>query len=586
MDDAFRWIHPASPPGTVAPGADWADPANWQDLTSGAASVPGANDSATFNNGNDWVSLLAAQAVGTLTVASGSAVNLLNGADHDQSQSATTQQTLAVGDLHLGSGAPGDSGTLFAAPHVTVHVANNITMQDGSFLSVQPFNPDGITVGDDSQAPLANVYIAPGHMVQGAGQISAGLIDNGLVDVTGGTLVAGGFGGVQSGISGSGTIQVERDGKLGLSETSHAGPAGSVADLILKPGGVLDLNRTEISVTHDYDNQNTAIGNDYNPDANVLFTTHSGFQGTPTGYVVGRVQLGLGGNAQSTATAGRYQLDLGTHHVGDTVSASYTLQNNVPADGSLLRGAIQNAVNGAAIFDTDLSGSGVTAQNYGPIAGGASTAPYAVMLDATHAQAGTLGTLHLATNFPSVNYDFRTGTQTVNQTYLDIVGSFLNHAAFGLDETSGGGILVHFGDTWVLNLGRVHQGDALSDVHFSVANVAQGPADLLSGNLDVKGNPNDAIQLHGDTSFSGLTAGGPGDDLDFSFNTARPGQHVEFVDFHPNGSNDSGFQEDLPDQKLVVLLDVMHGGHQHGNEGNSAAAHLNAGAADFSQLFA
>ncbi len=61
----------------------------------------------------------------------------------------------------------------------------------------------------------------------------------------------------------------------------------------------------------------------------------------------------------------------GNIHVGDVASRQFAIANT-GTSGPALRGALQTSVNGGNLTDARLSGSGVTAGNFGPVAAGAS----------------------------------------------------------------------------------------------------------------------------------------------------------------------------------------------------------------------
>jgi hypothetical protein len=67
-----------------------------------------------------------------------------------------------------------------------------------------------------------------------------------------------------------------------------------------------------------------------------------------------------------------------------------------------LSGAIQTSVNGGNITNSALSGSGVTAQNFGPVATGVSTSPFTVTYAPTTAGALSGQAVHIANNFSNV----------------------------------------------------------------------------------------------------------------------------------------------------------------------------------------
>ena len=100
----------------------------------------------------------------------------------------------------------------------------------------------------------------------------------------------------------------------------------------------------------------------------------------------------IGGNTTTPTLA------LGNVHVGD--STTYQIANQSTAANPSLRGAIQTSVNGGNISGGLLTGSGVTAGNFGPLAPGTSSTTFTV----TANQAGALSgqAVHIANNFGNV----------------------------------------------------------------------------------------------------------------------------------------------------------------------------------------
>lgn len=402
MAQTFLWSHsPSTPSDTTAP--DFSAPANWTLAGDGPAPrAPTLGDAAVFGNGSSLAGLTGPQAIGPLQVTDGATLQLLGGADLAAAEAATGPGLLVADTLAL-SGHATLNASIAAVLRVNgaVHLGTDGTLGAGFSSSTVP---NGIAVADFRHDPRHEVFVGASGTLDGAGTINASFTVDGLADVHGGRLSVNSFSFLYAGLQGSGTVRVEGDGRLSLAPAVHYHnpSAGQIGALDLAAGAGLDLGDANLTVTHDFTNANAGSGNAYDPMAGVTFTNdhHGAPAPAETGWVFGQgVSLALGGDAQASGAAGHYVLDLGTLHVGDSVTAHYTVRNAGGADAALLRGAIQNAANGAAITDADLSGSGVTAQDFGPLAGGQDSTPYTVTLTATQTASGTLGTLHIAGNF-------------------------------------------------------------------------------------------------------------------------------------------------------------------------------------------
>ena len=82
---------------------------------------------------------------------------------------------------------------------------------------------------------------------------------------------------------------------------------------------------------------------------------------------------------------------------------NYQVANTGPAgDSAALRGAIQTSVNGGNVTDARLSGAGVTAQNFGPVAGGATSGNFGVTFNGGAGGALSGQAVHIINNFDNV----------------------------------------------------------------------------------------------------------------------------------------------------------------------------------------
>ena len=200
------------------------------------------------------------------------------------------------------------------------------------------------------------------------------------------------------------------NGNLDNAGTVTLNTAAQVNVLNNNTGGTINLNANNLTVTKDYTNANFGTGNS--------FDKRSGLSGAGQVVASGDVTQVLSGNVAGGSGAAP-TMTFGNVHVGDVVSQTYSIGNGGTA-GPVLRGAVQTNVNGGNITDGRLSGSGVTAGNYAPLATGANTGPLTVTFNATSAGALSGQAVHIANNFGNV------GEQT-----LSIVSSAAYNLAAG-----------------------------------------------------------------------------------------------------------------------------------------------------------
>jgi hypothetical protein len=287
---------------------------------------------------------------GTMTVGGGTTLNLVN---LGNAANALTNQS--GGQLQL-------AGSLIAAQGAVVNNAGaTVTMQGGS-LTAPSFSNAGTT--------------------SGFGTIVPAVANTGLVQASGGTLTA------QNGIQGAGNITINPAATLDLSQSAAGSSAATLA-----VNGNLNLGAQNLTVSTAYTNANFGTGNNFNKDANV----------TGPGQILaaGNVAQAVTGGQVTNGTGPTPTLALGNVHVGSSTSANYTIANT-GSSGPSLSGAIQTSVNGGNITNSALSGSGVTAQNFGPLATGGSTSPLTVTYAPTTAGALTGQAVHVANNFGNV----------------------------------------------------------------------------------------------------------------------------------------------------------------------------------------
>jgi hypothetical protein len=168
-----------------------------------------------------------------------------------------------------------------------------------------------------------------------------------------------------------------------IASASGAGP-GTLSTLTME-GGQLNTSGTTLTVTGDYDNTVSGTGNSYKP-----------FYGV-TGTIDGQeTQLAVVGVDGTTITTVNGTLTIAIAPGG---SANFVIENTGPSGAAALRGALQTTVNGGHITGHALSGSGVTAGDFGPIAGGSESGTYTI-----NYSSGSLSgeAIHLASDFANV----------------------------------------------------------------------------------------------------------------------------------------------------------------------------------------
>ena len=279
--------------------------------------------------------------------------------------------------------------------------------------------------------------------------------------------------------------------------------ASTIGNLIT--AGTTALSNRNLTIFRDYDNANFGVGNAFNARANVTGTGLIVAAGTPGSAQV-LVAPGLpAGSSLTGGTTATPTLTIGNVRVGDNALAYQVANGNT--GGPALRGAIQTSVGGANISDARLSGSGVTAGNFGPIAAG-SSAGFAVNFNAP--TAGLLAPLtgqvvRIANNFDNV----------AEQNMSIVLGN--GAAAYQLAA----GQL----DTPSLNFGTVQVGQSVSTL-LSVTNVATGPAGFVE-DLNARfgaSSGTGAGLISGTGSFANLAAGATNNSaLQVSVNTAAAG---------------------------------------------------------------
>ena len=258
--------------------------------------------------------------------------------------------------------------------------------------------------------------------------------------------------------------------------------AASTVGNLITAGHLVLADRT-LTVFSDYDNAHFGVGNAFDRRANVSTT------GTGNRLIAGGdANQGLVGPGIGNGNSATPSITIGNLRVG-TTTTTYDIANT-GTTGPALRGAIQDAVNGGHISDARLSGNGVTAGNFGPIAPGRSTSrDITVTLDAAGVYAPFTGqAVNILNNFEN--------TRSQLLTIASASGSAAYQPAAGQLNTP------------ALNFGTVQVGQGVSQV-LSIGNVATGPAGYVE-DLNVRfgaSSGNGAERIGGSGSIGNLQAG-------------------------------------------------------------------------------
>ena len=355
-----------------------------------------------FTNGG----ALAAKNGGILTVVSNASnlTNLASGVLTGGTYQAFANSTLSFGTATFTTNAAtillDGVGSVFAAVNPLATNNGSFTIQNGrNFTTVGALTNGGtLGIGPSSTLNITGALTNNNHIVMNGGTLDATgtntnnapaditgfgtlndtVLNHGLVRASGGNLLAGG------GIDGqSGTIQVDPGATLTLA-------ANSDGDFLIN-NGTLALGSVNLTVAQDYTNANFGTGNTFNARTNVTGTGQILAAGDSAQAITGQV-TGAGPNVTMT---------FGNVHVGEVNARTYQVANT-GSTGPSLRGAIQTTINGGNLTDARLSGSGVTAGNFGPIAVGTNSGDRTVTFTATTGGALTGQVLNIANNFDNV----------------------------------------------------------------------------------------------------------------------------------------------------------------------------------------
>jgi hypothetical protein len=510
-----------------------------------------------FRNGNNVLNGATTQGAGTLAISSdlvgADAVVTINGGQHT-ANFALSGSTLA-GDAHTfqapvtwTGGTIAGAGTTTFANDVAISGAGGKTVFGGRTLNLQGTTTwSGNTAANNGQIRFWNGATINNHGTFNEANAFASFLEHvvggphafnnlGTYNKLSNTLTTVDLG---VGFNNSGTLNLDAGTMRFVSGTQ--GPTGTVRvasgatyqhDVAstmgtLSTAGTLNLGTDTLTVFRDYDNANFGTGNAFNRRANVV-TSGAGNRLLAGG----DANQGIAGATVVNGNTATPTLVIGNVHVGST-TYRYDIANT-GTSGPALRGAIQTSVNGGNITDPRLSGDGVTAGNWGPIATGGALSRDVVI---TVGAAGSLAPLSGQSVAIVNNFD-NTRSQVVT------FGLAAGAAAYRLAEAN---------TLAPVAFGNVHVGDVVSQA-LTISNLA--PNDGFSERLNAGfGSANDARIVFagavnglapGSSNTSGMVVG---------LNTAAAGSvnGAVIVNFASDGAGTSGLGVTaLPSQSVGI----------------------------------
>ncbi|MDA8347228.1 MAG: choice-of-anchor D domain-containing protein, partial [Pseudomonadota bacterium] len=470
--------------GLWSTGSDWnsgAAPLSYSDVTLGAA-----NGAAVTLNQDSTINSLSVQSGNALQYQSGTPAALTVGQNVSVASGGTLALTASADRLTTG-GTIDNGGTLASVTGSTIQVMNfggaSNALSNTGTLGVGGqiqgngalSNSTGATVELQGGTVATTQYVNAGTTV-GDGTVVARVSNTGTLTASGGTLSA------EGGFAGTGTVQTDAGGTLSLGANSTAGT--------LANDGALALNGHSITVSGAYQNAAAGTGNAFNNHAGVSGGGEILAAGTDPS---GAQTVALNGGPASSADV---VMNFGNVRVGASATQSYTI-GNANSGGPALMGAIQTAAGGGTLTDARLSGSGVSAQNWGPVQAGAHSSVYQVTFDANTAGALTGQSVHLVNNFDNTNAQ---NISITGAAYAQAVGQ-LNNTAAHPDS---------------FDFGTIQVGQTVTSNALSVSNVASGPSGYVEdlnasfGTVGTNGGTGGA-RIVGNGAIEGLLAGATND---------------------------------------------------------------------------
>jgi hypothetical protein len=348
-------------------------------------------------------------------VASGGTLEL-DGHKNTISGTESGSGTLAFGGTTtLNSGTVLDVSTIAMISKATLNVDTPLTFAG-------TFDIEGkATIAGTSGFTSSGLFEQTGH---GLATVSDAFTNNGTVQINSGGTLAFSGGLANTGLildNGAftdtaaltgGSLDVGGHGTTAVI-ASAVGAGNSTISTLTVGGGTLNTSGTTVTVTGDYNNTAAGVGNNYNAFAGVTGTIDG--QGTQLAVI------GVDGTVITTVNGTL------TITVAPGGSANFEIENTGAVGSAALRGALQTTVNGGNITGHALSGSGVTAQDYGAIAAGATSGVFTI--DYSH---GALNNeaIHIASDFANVaglTIDIVAGTASAQPPGASAPAYIANH---------------------------------------------------------------------------------------------------------------------------------------------------------------
>ena len=247
---------------------------------------------------------------------------------------------------------------------------------------------------------------------------------------------------------------------------------------------------------------------------------------------------------QAVGAASGNSINFGVVRVGDTVSAANISINNTAAS-TALNDTLRADVSGlAGPFSGNASISGIAAQGSGQLAVGLNTASAGVFN-----QAGSLA-------FTSQNADMADVSAGANAV-LSVFAQVNRLANGDFDLSAGAGTLTQSGTSYVLDLGNIVLGNAVSS-SLGFDNDVTGPADLLSGSFDLSA-VND-FTLAGWNPLAFLVAGQASGVMTVNWLATSLGLFSDTVVFNGRGTNSSDPVGLAQARQLLIRANVVQAG--------------------------
>jgi len=530
-----------------------------------------------FKNGNNTLNGVTTQGLGTLAVSSdlvgADALVTINGGTH--TTPFVFSGSVLSGDVNTFQGVVTWTGGTINGPGTTTF-ANDVTisgLNTKAVANARVLNLEGTTTWTGNTAANNNsIQFTNGATINNHGTFNdanpfASFIEHnvggphnfnnlGTYNKLANTVTTVDFGVV---FNNSGTLNIDAGTMHFASGTQ--GPTGTVKVAsgatyqhdanstmgTLLTAGTLNLGLNTLTISRDYDNAAFGSGNAFNRRANVV-TSGAGNRLV----AAGDANQGISGATVANGNTATPTLLIGNVHVGST-TYSYNIANT-GTTGPALRGAVQTSVNGGNITDPRLSGSGVTAGNWGPVATGASLARDVVV---TVGAAGSLAPL-TGQSVAIVNNFDNTRSQVIT------FGLAANAAAYRLAEAN---------TLAPIAFGNVHVGDVVGQA-LTISNLA--PNDGFSERLNASfASANDPrITFAG--AVNGLGAGASNaTSMRVGLNTAAAGNvnGAVTVNFASDGAGTSGLGiTALPSQSVGVSGVIQTAGNVFRLASPSAAA--------------